>query len=71
MFKTNRAQMALLINLHEELIKKADEQIAVEREFIRKLETFFAFEQKMEAERLRNETLDEMKKRISDPDRRY
>jgi hypothetical protein len=71
MFKARRAQMALLITMHDELIKKLDEQIKVEREFINKLEVFMAFETKMETEKLRREEQEELKKRISDSDRKY
>jgi hypothetical protein len=71
MFKARRAQMALLITMHDELIKKLDEQIKVEREFINKLEVFMAFETKVEAEKLRREEQEELKKRISESDRKY
>ena len=71
MFKTNRARWALLIDLHEELIRKMDEQIRVEREFVQKLESFMMFEQKMDEKRLTFDILDKAGKTPTDPDLRY
>jgi len=63
--------MALLINMQEELVRKIDEQIQVEREFITSLTSFFAFEEKMKMEQARREELDKEEKRVSDNDRKY
>jgi NAD(P)H-nitrite reductase large subunit len=71
MFKQRRAQMALLINMHEELVRKIDEQIKLEREFITSLTRFFAFEEKMKMEQIRRDELDKEDKRVLDNDRKY
>ena len=71
MFKQRRAQMALLINMHEELVRKLDEQIKLEREFITSLTRFFAFEEKMKMEQIRRDELDKEDKRVLDNDRKY
>jgi hypothetical protein len=54
-----RAQMALLITMHDELIKKLDEQITIERRFIESLEKFFDFEQRIKNEAMRREKMEE------------
>ena len=71
MFKQRRAQMALLINMHDELVRKLDEQIKLEREFITSLTRFFAFEEKMTLEQVRRDELDKEDKRVLDNDRKY
>lgn len=71
MFKTRRAQMALLINLHDELIRKMDEQIRVEKDFISVLQNFFMMEQKLENERRKEEQLDAAAKKVLTNDRRF
>jgi len=63
--------MALLINMHEELVRKIDEQIKLEREFITSLTRFFAFEEKMKMEQIRRDELDKEDKRVLDNDRKY
>jgi len=63
--------MALLINMHEELVRKIDEQIKLEREFITPLTRFFAFEEKMKMEQVRRDELDKEDKRVLDNDRKY
>jgi hypothetical protein len=71
MFMKKRARMELLINMHEELIRKIDEQVKVEREFINRLDGFFIFEKKMEIERLRFDVLDKQEKDMTKDDMRY
>ena len=71
MFKRSKARMALLVDMHEELIRKIDEQIKVEREFINRLESFFMFEKKMEQERLRFDVLEAQEKKMTKDDMRF
>lgn len=71
MFKVRRAQVALLIDLHNELIRKIDEQIKVDKDFIGKLESFLMFEQKMERERWKAKQLDIADKKAYENDRRF
>jgi hypothetical protein len=71
MFKTRKAQLAILIDLHEELIRKIDKQIEGYNNFISCLENFFIFEKKMEQERWKVEQLDTANKKGLDNDRKY
>lgn len=71
MFKTRKAQVALLVDLHEELVRKMDELIKAEARFIGVIENFFMFEKKMEQERWRAEQLDEARKKASANDMRF
>jgi len=71
MFGVKKAQMALLLDLHEELISKMDEQIRVEKEFINVLGNFFMFEQKLDNERRKEEQLDAAAKKVLANDRKY
>jgi hypothetical protein len=71
MFKTKKARMALVINMHEELIKKLDEQIKVQREFINHLDGFMMFEKRMEQERLRFDLLEAQEKNMTKGDMKY
>lgn len=63
--------MALLITMHEELVKKIDEQIGIERRFIESLEKFFDFEQRVKSEMLRREKLEEESKNAIKYDLKY
>jgi hypothetical protein len=71
MFNKNKATLALLVDLHEELVRKLDEQIRVEKEFIGVLQNFFMFEQKLDNERWKAEQLDAAAKKVIDNDRKY
>ena len=71
MFGVKKAQMALLLDLHNELVKKMDEQIRVEKEFINVLGNFFMFEQKLDNERRKEEQLDAAAKKVLANDRKY
>jgi hypothetical protein len=71
MFNKNKATLALLVDLHNELIRKIDEQIKVEKDFIGKLESFFMFEQKLDNERWKAEQLDSAAKKVYENDRRF
>jgi hypothetical protein len=66
-----RAQMALLITMHDELIKKLDEQITIERRFIESLEKFFDFEQRIKNEAMRREKMEEEAKNAVKYDLKY
>jgi hypothetical protein len=66
-----RAQMALLITMHDELIKKLDEQITIERRFIESLEKFFDFEQRIKNEAMRREKEEEESKNAVKYDLKY
>jgi hypothetical protein len=57
--------------MQEELIKKIDKQIEGQDRFIRTLENFLVFEQAMERERLRRETMDELSKKMTGADEKY
>ena len=63
--------MALLITMHEELVKKIDEQIGIERRFIESLEKFFDFEQRVKSELFRREKLEEESKNAIKYDLKY
>jgi hypothetical protein len=71
MFKKSKATLALLVDLHEELVRKLDEQIRVEKEFIGTLSNFLFSEQKLDAERLKYELLDAAGKKAFENDRRF
>jgi len=71
MFGVKKAQMALLLDLHNELVKKMDEQIKVEKEFIGTLSNFLFSEQKLDAERLKYELLDAAGKKVFENDKRF
>lgn len=71
MFNKSKATVALVVDLHEELIRKIDEQIKVEKDFIGVLQQFFMLEQKLENERRKEEQLDAAKKKINENDRRF
>jgi len=71
MFKSRKARIALLVSMQEELIKKIDKQIEGQDRFIRTLENFLVFEQAMERERLRRETMDEISKKMTGADEKY
>jgi len=71
MFKSRKARIALLVSMQEELIKKIDKQIEGQDRFIRTLENFLVFEQAMERERLRRETMDELSKKMTGADEKY
>lgn len=70
MFK-KKAQMGLLLDMHDEIIRKISEQITVEKEFINKLENFLMFEQKLDNERRKEEQLDAAAKKVLTNDRRF
>jgi len=70
-FTRKKAQLALLITMHEELVKKIDEQIGIERRFIESLEKFFDFEQRVKSELLRREKLEEESKNAIKYDLKY
>lgn len=63
--------MALLITMHDELIKKLDEQITIERRFIESLEKFFDFEQRIKNEAMRREKMEEEAKNAVKYDLKY
>jgi hypothetical protein len=71
MFKKSKATVALVVDLHEELIRKIDEQIKVEKDFIGVLQQFFMLEQKLENERRKEEQLDAAAKKVLTNDRRF
>jgi hypothetical protein len=71
MFNKNKAALALLVDLHEELVRKLDEQIRVEKEFIGTLSNFLFSEQKLDAERLKYELLDAAGKKVFENDKRF
>lgn len=71
MFTKDKARLGLVVSMFDELIRKLDDQIKLEREFILKLEAFFMFEKKMEHERLKIEELDAASKKILENDRKY
>ncbi len=71
MFKRSKARMAPLIDMQEELIRKIDELIKVEREFINHLDGFFIFEKRMEQERLRFDVFEAQEKNMTKGDMRY
>lgn len=71
MFKRSKARMALLVTLQEELIRKIDEQISVERAFVQKLDAFLFAEQRIERERLRMELMDKTEKEMTEGDKRF
>lgn len=70
-FTKSKARWALLLRLHEDTLRKIDEQIKVEREFINKLENFFMFEKKMEKERMLWEQKEELEKKALANDMKY
>jgi len=71
MFNKSKARWALLIDLHEELIRKIDEQIGVEKKFIETLNNFFFFEKKLEKERFDREEIDASEKKVTKADREF
>ena len=71
MFNKNKAALALLVDLQEGIIRKLDEQIRVEKEFISVLHNFFMFEQKLDNERWKVEQLDAAGKKVFENDRRF
>jgi hypothetical protein len=71
MFNKSKATVALVVDLHEELIRKIDEQIKVEKDFIGVLQQFFMLEQKLENERRKEEQLDAAAKKVLTNDRRF
>jgi hypothetical protein len=70
-FTRKKAQLGLLITMHDELVKKIDEQIGIERRFIESLEKYFNFEQRFKAEMLRRERLEEEEKKPGPKDLMY
>ena len=71
MFNRSKARTALLVGLQEELIRKVDELISLERGFINRLDGFMVFEKRMEQERLRFELLDAQEKKMTKDDMRF
>jgi hypothetical protein len=71
MFNRSKARVALLVGLQEELIRKVDELIGLERGFINRLDGFLLFEKKLEQDRLRFELMDKAEKEMTAGDKRY
>ncbi len=66
-----RARFALLVNLHEEVMKKLAEQIQVEKEFITVLTSFLSTEQRLRIEEARRREQEEIDRKATVDDGRF
>ena len=63
--------MALLLNLHQELVEKLETQINLERDFITKLDSFLHFERRLRLEEERRKAMAELDAKPTPGDEKY